>query len=130
MMALLTWLGSFLSGPVINGAIKAYQAKLAAGNTSEKIGADLAVRELAVQQRELELQTQLRIAQIGRWYEPEHVMGYTVAAYFAKLLVWDMMLGLGSTDPMKGFALDTANLIVIFYFGKRGIENVARILKK
>lgn len=47
-----------------------------------------------------------------------------------KLLVWDKVLGLGSTDPLAGFAAITANLVVSFYFAKRGFENVARIIRR
>jgi phage terminase large subunit len=47
-----------------------------------------------------------------------------------KLLVWDKVLGLGTTDPLAGFAAITANLVVSFYFAKRGFENVARIIKR
>ncbi|KRP93193.1 hypothetical protein [Bradyrhizobium yuanmingense] len=47
-----------------------------------------------------------------------------------KLLVWDKVLGLGSTDALAGFAAVTANLVVSFYFAKRGFENVARIIKR
>ncbi|GLR85363.1 hypothetical protein GCM10007857_20740 [Bradyrhizobium iriomotense] len=57
-------------------------------------------------------------------------MGYCVAIYFSKLLVFDKVLGLGSTDPLAGFASVTANLVVSFYFAKRGFENVARIIKR
>lgn len=47
-----------------------------------------------------------------------------------KLLVWDKVLSLGSTDALAGFAAITANLVVSFYFAKRGFENVARIIKR
>lgn len=47
-----------------------------------------------------------------------------------KLLIWDKVLGLGSTDPLAGFASVTANLVVSFYFAKRGFENVARIIRR
>ena len=40
---------------------------LKAGNTTDKIAADLALRELDVQARELEGQSALKIAEIGRW---------------------------------------------------------------
>ena len=46
-----------------------------------------------------------------------------------KLLVWDKVLGLGTTDPLAGFASVTSNFVVSFYFAKRGFENVARIIK-
>ena len=47
-----------------------------------------------------------------------------------KLLVWDKVLGLGTTDSLAGFASITSNLVVSFYFAKRGFENVARIIKR
>lgn len=127
---LWTWLGNLIAGPLLGKALDAYKAKLAAGNTSEGVAADLASKELLLQQREAELQTQYRIAEIGHWYEPDKIMGYAVALYFGKLLVYDKMLGLGTTDALAGFAETTANLIVAFYFAKRGFENIARIIKK
>lgn len=125
-----TWLGNLIAGPLLGKALDAYKAKLSAGNTSEGVAADLAARELAVQQREAELQTQYRIASIGAWYEPDKLMGYCVAVYLAKLLIWDKVLGLGVTDPLLGWSGTVANTIVTFYFGKRAIENVARIIKR
>ncbi len=121
---------SFLGGPVIKGLIDAYQAKLKAGNVDSKIAADLAASEIASQTAEANAVMQYRIAEIGHWYEPDKLMGYCVALYFAKLLVWDKVLGLGSTDALAGFAAITANLVVSFYFAKRGFENVARIIKR
>ena len=120
----------FIGGPVIKGLIGAYQAKLAAGNTSEKIASDTAAGEMAVQTAEIKAQNEYKIASLGHWYEPDKIMGYAVAVYFAKLLVYDKVLGLGRTDSLAGFAETTANLIVCFYFGKRAFENVARILKR
>jgi hypothetical protein len=125
----MTILG-FVGGPVIKGLIDAYQAKLKAGNTSEKIAADLAAGEIAAQSAEAQAITRFRIAEIGHPFEPDKLMGYFVAIYFGKLLVWDKVLGLGTTDGLQGFAATTANLVVSFYFAKRGFENVARIIKR
>jgi hypothetical protein len=134
MLSIIFGFLSPLLSPIFSGALSsavdAYKSKLAAGNDHDRMLTDLAARELAIQQRELELQTQLRIAQIGKWYEPEKLMGYAVAVYFGKLLLWDKVIGMGVTDPLGGWALTTANLIVACYFGKRAIENVARILKR
>jgi len=125
----MTILG-FLGCPVIKGLIDAYQAKLKAGNTSEKIASDLAAGEIAAQVQETNAIMQYRIAEIGHWWEPDKLMGYFVAAYFGKLLVWDKVLGLGITDPLAGWAATTANLVVSFYFARRGFENIARIIKR
>ncbi|WP_298243721.1 hypothetical protein [uncultured Bradyrhizobium sp.] len=121
---------SFLGGPVVKALIEAYSAKLKAENVDSKIAADLAAREIASQTAETNAVMQYRIAEIGHWYEPDKLMGYCVTLYFAKLLVWDKVLGLGSTDALAGFAAITANLVVSFYFAKRGFENVARIIKR
>jgi hypothetical protein len=121
---------SFLGGPVIKGLIDAYNAKLKAGNVDSKIAADLAATEIAAQVSESNAIMQYRIAEIGHWYEPDKLMGYCVTLYFSKLLIFDKVLGLGVTDALGGFAATTANLVVSFYFVKRGFENVARIIKR
>ena len=121
---------SFLGGPVIKGLIDAYQAKLKAGNVDSKIAADLAAGEIAAQTAETQAQTQYRIAEIGHWYEPDKIMGYLVAFLLGKLIVWDICLGLGSTNLHDGWLTTTSNIVISFYFGKRGFENVARIIKR
>lgn len=121
---------SFLGGPVVKALIDAYSAKLKAENVDSRIAADLAASEIAAQTAETKAVMQYRTAELGYWYEPDKLIGYCVTIYFAKLLVWDKVLGLGSTDPLAGFAAITANLVVSFYFAKRGFENVARIIKR
>lgn len=121
---------SFLGGPVVRALIDAYSAKLKAENVDSKIAAELAASEIAAQAAETKTVMQYRTAELGYWYEPDKLIGYCVTIYFAKLLVWDKVLGLGSTDPLAGFAAITANLVVSFYFAKRGFENVARIIKR
>jgi hypothetical protein len=125
-----TAIASILAGPFINGAIKAYQAKLAAGNTSENIAAGLAVRELAVQQKEIEVNGDYRRSLIGHWYEPVNLLAYIIVLYIGKVVVWDTMLGLGSTPAIKGDVAAWMGMVMLFLVGKRGIENVARILRK
>jgi hypothetical protein len=121
---------SFIGGPVIKGLIDAYNAHLKAETTDAITAANLAAKEIAAQTAETQAITQYRIAEIGHPWEPDKLMGYFVAIYFGKLLVWDKVLGLGVTDGLQGFASVTANLVVSFYFAKRGFENVARIIKR
>lgn len=133
MFAFLTPLLSFLGGPIIQGVIDAYKAKLAAGNTADSIAADLAARELAVQQAQIQVQAQLKTAEIGKWYEPDHLMGYIMVTYLGKSIVWDNVLGSithGNTDPLKGALGTWAGMIMVFYVGVRGFQNVARIIKR
>ena len=123
----------FLGGPVIKGLIDAYNAKLKAGNVSERIAADTAAGEIAAQTSEQREITALKIAQIGHWYEPEKLAFYVTLVFYAKILIWDKVLGNitgGHTDEVTGAAGVWAGLIMTFYFAKRGFENVARILKR
>ena len=96
-------LGSLLGGPIINGLINGYKAKLEAGNTSERIAADLAARELAVEQREREVASQVVIAEQGRWYTalPRPLFAFAFILYVWKVVVWDKVLGLGTTDSLS-----------------------------
>ena len=126
----LSWLGNLVGGPFATAAVDAYKARLESGNTQERIAADLAGRELAVQQKEVEVQAQLKIAQIGHWYTVENIAGYIVVAYIGKVMIWDAALGLGSTDAVRGDVGTWAALIISFFFAKRGAENIARILRR
>jgi len=121
---------SFLGGPVISGLIKAYQAKLAAGNVESKIAADLAASEIAAQTLETQSLTQLKIAEIGHPWEPEKLAFYITLVFFAKCVIWDTVLGLGTTPALKGDVSVWAGMVMGFYFGKRTFENVARIIRR
>jgi hypothetical protein len=126
------WLAiiKLLGGSVVAGLIDAYKAKLAAGNVDSRIAADLAAGEVAAQTAETQAITQLKIAQIGHPWEPEKLAFYVTLAFYAKCLVWDKMLGWGTTDPLAGDVSVWAGMIMGFYFTKRGFENVARILRR
>ncbi len=121
---------SFLGGPVIKGLIDAYQAKLKAGNVESRIAADLAAEEIAAETADAQLHNQLKIAEIGHAWEPERLAFYVALIYFAKCVVWDTVLGLGTTPPLKGDVSAWAALIMSYFFGKRTLENVARIIKR
>ena len=121
---------SFLGGPVIKGLIAAYQAKLKAGNIDNKIAADLAATEIAAQAAEAQTQIQLKISEIGHRWEPEKIAFYVTLVFYSKCVVWDTVLGFGTTPPLKGDVSVWAGLVMSFYFGKRTFENVARIIKR
>lgn len=125
------WLASFLAGPVVNGVIEAYKARLAAGNTADKLAVDLAGRELVVQQRELEIDRDIKL--YGKWYDPEHLFGYIMVTYFGTVVVWDKVLGditHHSTDTLQGDILTWAGWIMAFYVGMRtGTQGIAAIIK-
>lgn len=121
---------SFLGGPVAKALLGAYQAHLTATTTDNQTAASLAGKEIGAQQAEIQAITQLKIAEIGHPWEIEKLFAYITLIYYAKLIIWDKVMGLGVTDPLTGWVLWAANLIIGFYFTKRGFENVARIIKR
>jgi hypothetical protein len=72
----------------------------------------------------------LKVAEIGHPWEPEKLAFYVVLVFFAKCVIWDTVIGLGTTPPLKGDVSMWAGLVMSFYFGKRTFENVARIIKR
>jgi hypothetical protein len=120
----------FLSGPIIEKALEGWKAKLAADNDSDRIAADLAGRELVVQQRELELRSQERIALLGRWWEPANLLGYILVFYVAKVVLYDSILGLGETPAIRGAVGEWLGMVATFYVGTRGAISVASILRR
>lgn len=128
---------SFLA-PILNSlfssafgaAVDGYKAKLTSENTAEKIAADLAARELAVQQMEVQAQAQLRIAEVGHPWEPEKLFTYVLCSWYGYALIWCNMLGYGTYTPLTGDLATWSGTIIVFLFGKRGIENVVRIIKR
>ena len=58
------------------------------------------------------------------------LLAFPVIIYFWKVIVWDKVLGLGTTDPITGMIADWTGMIVTAYVGGRSIEKVARIFKR
>lgn len=129
---MLSWLASLLSGPIVSGLIGAYKAKLDAGNTSERIAADLAARELAVEQREREVATKIVLAEQGRWYTalPRPLFTFAFIIYVWKVVVFDTVFGFGTTSSLSGDVAQWATIVLTAYFGGRSLEKVARILSR
>jgi hypothetical protein len=128
---------NFFGGPVIKGLADSYKAKLDAGNTSERIGADLAARELIVEQRERELATQIVLAEQGNWFtrcvRPLWAAPFVIWTW--KAVVVDKVFGpwLGyaglSTDPLDGQLGTLCTTVAGAYFIGRSAETITRILK-
>ena len=116
---------SFLGGPVVKGLLDAYNAKLKAGVADNKIAADLAAGEIAGQ-------TQVKVAEVGHPWEVEKLFAYVTLVYYAKLVIWDKVVGsfmghtpsIFRTDPLTSVDAVWGGLVISFYFGKRALERI------
>lgn len=124
-----TWLASLIGGPVVNGLINAYRAKLEAANMQDRIAADLAAREIEAEIEARKQASAIIIAEQGRWYTAiiRPLLAFPIIIYFWKVIVFDKVLGLGSTDQLAGMIAEWTGMIITTYVGGRSVEKVARI---
>lgn len=114
MTAILTWLASLLTGPVISGLTDAYKAKLASVNSTDQKAVDLALADLNAQIEARKISASLAGTRLGVVQE---LFGLVTFGFFSKVVVYDKMLGWGSTDPITGDMGTVFMLVISFYFG-------------
>ncbi len=103
-----------------------------ASNTKDRIAADLAAKQIESGIEARKQASAIIIAEQGRWYTAiiRPLLAIPVIIYFWKVIVWDKVLGLGSTDPITGMVEDWTGMILTAYVGGRSIEKVARIFAR
>lgn len=127
-----TWFATLLGGPVVTGLINAYKVKLDAANTQDRIAADLAAKEIEAEIEARKQASAIIVAEQGRWYTAivRPLLALPIIIYLWKVIVWDKVLGLGTTDPITGMVADWTGLVLAAYVGGRSIEKVARIFRR
>ena len=129
---MLVWLASLIGGPIVNGLINRYKAKLDAANTHDRIAAELAAKAIEAEIAARQQASAIIIAEQGRWYSAiiRPLLALPIIIYFWKVIVWDKVLDLGATDPLPGIVSDWAGTIVTAYVGGRTLEKVANVLAR
>jgi hypothetical protein len=103
---------NLLSGGIADKVLDGYKAKLDQGTNADKLAADLASKEIEARQR-------IAVAELGSWFTalPRVTIEMTVAVYIAKVIVWDKVFAMGSTDAITGAVGGWVDLVVIGMFG-------------
>jgi hypothetical protein len=72
----------------------------------------------------------LIMAEQGRWYTAiiRPLLALPVVVFMGKVIVWDKVLGLGSTDALTGDVALWSGAIVTTYVGGRSLEKIARTI--
>lgn len=128
------WLMKLILGGGLAGvgkiAVDLYSKKLDAEGSTQNVVADITKREIALSEKETEVNGRLLIAEQGnwatRWVRPVWSIPYIFLTY--KVVIWDWCLGLGTTYEPKGFFATLGVTIAASYFGGRSVETVARII--
>lgn len=120
---MLGWLASLVSGPIVGAVVDGYRAKLAAGNDRDRLAVDLAAKEIAARQEDRRTLNQwgpLSILMFG--------FGAVVLFYFAKVIIWDISLGLGTTPAIKGDVARWVDIVIQWLFGVGGGVTALRMV--
>lgn len=127
---MLQWLASFLTAPIINGFLDAYKARLDAKNNAGAQAVEVTRAALIAEIEARKSANAVLIAEQGRWYTAiiRPLLALPVIVYLWKVIVWDIVLGLGSTDPIAGDVGVWAGYIVTTYVGGRSLEKIARTI--
>ena len=125
---MLQWLASFLTAPIINGFLDAYKAKLDAKNNAGAQAVEVTRAALIAEIEARKSANAMLVAEQGRWYTAiiRPLLALPVIIYLWKVIVWDIVLGLGSTDPIAGDVGVWAGYIVTTYVGGRSLEKIAQ----
>lgn len=120
---------NLIGGPIVNGLLEGYKAKLAAANTQDAQAVELAVKEIEADIAAKANAKEIIIAEQGRWFTAmiRPLFALPLIVYFWKIVIYDKILGWGTTDPLTGLIGEWAGLIILAYFGGRSIEKVARV---
>lgn len=99
----------------------AYLAKKEAESDEQQLEADLRIRQLEAQQK-------LLIAEQGRaltrWIRP--AIAFPFVGYLWKVVLWDKVFGLGSTDPLSAEFGEIMKVMIGAYFLTRPFERFLR----
>lgn len=116
-------IGRFITGGGLDGVADklkdAYLAKKQADTDQGRIAATVTIKQLEERQSILLMEQRTFITRMMR---PAFAAPFII--YNFKVLVWDKVLGWGSTDPMSADFWKIAMLIITFYFLGRPFEKV------
>lgn len=126
-MGFLVKLGSWLIGGGIASIgeqlNKAYQTKLTAQTDQAKMEADQNIAQL-------EAQRAILLAEQGswetRWIRPAFALPFVV--YNAKLILWDKVLAMGTTDALSPDLIKMQTLVIGAYFLSRPVEKIGQTM--
>lgn len=124
------WLASFLTAPIINGFLDAYKAKLDSQNPQSAQAVEVARAALLAEVDARKSANAIIIAEQGRWYTAmvRPLLVLPVIIYLWKVIVWDKVLGWGTTDVIAGDVGIWAGTIVTTYVGGRSLEKIAKTI--
>lgn len=114
---ILAWLGGKGVATIGGELNKAYKNRLEAANDAERIEADKLIAQLSTRQAVLVAE---QGSWVTRWIRPAFALPFVI--YNAKIIIWDKVLGLGSTDALSAEFWQLQMIVFGAYFLTRPLE--------
>lgn len=129
MGSIISGVLSFLGGPLLANLVAAYKAKLESVNSTDQKALDLAVADLNAQ---IEARKQASILGAGNRLAGfiQALFGLIGVSFVGKCVVWDTMLGLGSTPALHGDVATYMTLTISFFMGGQIISGVVNTVAR
>jgi hypothetical protein len=132
------WIVSFLSAPVLNSMVAGWQKWLDHKDTSNRVAADLAIKDAEAQIAARQEATKLLIVEQGHWSTRiiRPLFAWPFIIFLWKAIVWDKILApyvtgtTGMTEPLAGDISTWASVVVVSYFGVTSVETVSRTIAR
>lgn len=119
--ALLSWVVSGGLSGITKSLQQAYETRMRAQTDSEKLATDLKIRELE-SRRDVILAAQSD--RVERWVRVLFALPFVV--YVNKLVLFDKVLGLGTTDPLSPMLTEVFWIILGGFF----LISAAKVIRK
>ena len=108
-----------LLGGIAGKLADAYTARANAVTDSDRIAADVAIKQLEARQA--------AVIAGGRWIAPvQAAFAVMFLIYYGKLLIWDKVLGLGVTDGLSPSLENLGMIVVGFIFLQSSVDRFRR----
>lgn len=106
-------------GGIAGKLADAYTARETAKTDSDRIAADVAIKQLEARQA--------AVISGGRWIAPvQAAFAVMFLIYYGKLLIWDKVLGLGVTDGLSPSLENLGIIVVGFIFLQSSVDRFRR----
>lgn len=120
-MGLLSWLNPLEN--ITNALTKAYAIRESAKNDRERLAAEVEIENLQ-SKRDVVIAASIN----DSWWSPRNLMGWAVAIYVLKIIVWDSVLGWGVTPYPGEQVTFIVTTVIGFYFVSKGAETIANTI--
>lgn len=124
LSTILGWLSGGAIRQIGDQLNRAHEARLKAANDADRLAADRMLEDIRFNRDLLASQYTPLLDKIVR-----PMFALPLAFYFAKVIVWDKALGLGSTPDLSAQQWNMAYLILGAYFGVSAVQRIFGLRK-